>query len=73
MRTIWERKWKVAECGASLGGSFDCWCRIIVAANAKPKKSDGEYYNKDIFITAGCISKDQAEYFVKLHYNTLKG
>lgn len=68
-KSIWERKWKVAGCGIE---EYDCWCRIIVAADAEPKKSDGEYYKKDTFISAGRIAKSQAEFFVGLHNNALK-
>ena len=69
-KPIREQKWKTVKCHVD---GYDCWCRLIVVADAGPKKSDGEYYNKDTFMPTGCISKDQAEYFVKLHNNTLKG
>ena len=68
-KSICKREWKIADCGVP----YDCWCRIIVAADAKPKETDGEYYMKDTYLSAGLLSKKEAEYFVKLHNESLGG
>lgn len=66
-KTILKRKWKTIECT----DKYDCWCRGIVAIDAKPKKINGRYWGKDIFLPVACIGKVAAEYFVELHNKSL--
>ena len=56
-------RWKVGLC---ISGE-KCWCRVI-----RPEKEIKCTENEDIYIVGqGCITKEHAEYIVKLHNNHL--
>lgn len=60
-------KWKTEICSSGK----KCWCRII--APAKPIFINyGEIKEEFYILSSGSLSKEFAEYFVKLHNKSLK-
>lgn len=56
-------KWKAEPCFTG----EECWCRVIVP---EEKLKDDEGNEVDI-ANSGCVSKNHAEYIVKLHNDSL--
>ncbi len=61
-------RWKIVTCDQG----EKCWCRAIKCEEPlmfKEDNSEDEYF----VVRYGELNKDHAEYFVKLHNNTIMG
>lgn len=68
---LFKVRWKTEPCFTG----EDCWCRMIIPEETIPYThtyTTGEEVEENIYIVgAGAIDKEIAEYFVKLHNESL--
>ena len=74
IKLAYQVKWKTSTCGQG----EQCWCRIV-EPEIKIEYIEGKFYdgtdimNELYIIGSGGINKEFAEYFVRLHNNTIDG